>query len=74
MWAKWLHHPCRLEGLQHSTRGQNQKWPFYPSLLGGPHVDKVATSPLLSQGDHRDDRGDIATLPTCGPPNRVGVK
>ena len=22
MWAKWLHHPCRLGGPQRSTRGQ----------------------------------------------------
>ena len=25
MWAKWLHHPCRLRGLQRSARGQESE-------------------------------------------------
>ena len=67
MWAKWLHHPCRLGGPQ--RRGQQcSTWPtcgqsgyITPAVLGvpnaqrgdnnekrllGPHVGKVATSPL----------------------------
>ena len=44
MWAKWLHHPCRL-GVPNVERGDNDaKW------LPGPHVGKVATSPLPSWG------------------------
>ena len=74
MWAKWLHHPCRLGGPQRSTRRQQEMatWPtcgqsgyITPAVLGvpnaqhgdnnekwllGPHVGKVATSPLPSWG------------------------
>ena len=45
MWAKWLHHPCRLRGVPNAQHGdKNEK------RLCGPHVDKVATSPLPSWG------------------------
>ena len=69
MWAKWLHHPCRLGGPQ---RKEMATWPtcgqsgyITPAVLGvpnaqrgdnnekwllGPHVGKVATSPLLATG------------------------
>ena len=40
MWAKWLHHPCRLGGSQCLARDKDKNW------LSGPHVDTVATSPL----------------------------
>ena len=46
MWAKWLHHECRLGGPQQSTRGQSitngyvvhmrEKWLHHPCYLGGP--------------------------------------
>ena len=44
MWAKGLHHPCRLGAPTAHCGGKNQKW------LCGPHVGKVATSPLPPWG------------------------
>ena len=48
MWAKRLHHPCRLGGPQHSTRGQQCQmatWPtcgqrgyITPAVLGVPNT------------------------------------
>ena len=101
MWAKWLHHACRLRGLQRSARGQKSEmamWPtcgqsgyIIPAVLGVPnaqredknqeclccpHVGNVATSPLLSWGSltmswgpQRLARGqnlETATWVTCG--------
>ena len=31
MWAKWLHHPCRLGGPQRSTRGQESEMATWPT-------------------------------------------
>ena len=41
-WAKWLRHPCRL-GDPHRCRAGGK-------IRSGPHVGKVATSPLPSRG------------------------
>ena len=42
LWAKWLHHPCRL-GDAHRFRAGGE-------ITSGPHVGKMATSPLPSRG------------------------
>ena len=42
LWAKWLRHPCRL-GDHHRCRAGGK-------IRSGPHVGKVATSPLPSRG------------------------
>ena len=46
LWAKWLHHPCRLGDAHHCTAGgQNQKWPT--SGLSGyvtPAVSGILTA------------------------------
>ena len=42
LWAKWLHHPCRL-GDPHRCRAGGK-------IRSGPLVGKVATSPLPSRG------------------------
>ena len=41
-WAKWLRHPCRL-GDPHRCRAGGK-------IRSGPHVGKMATSPLPSRG------------------------
>ena len=101
MWARWLHHPCRLRRLQRSARGQKSEMAMLatcgqsgyitPAVLGisnaqrgdknqkwlcCPHVGKLATSPLLSWGSPTLSwgpqllaRGQIletATWVTCG--------
>ena len=42
LWAKWLHHPCRLGDPHRFTAGSK--------IRSGPLVGKVATSPLPSRG------------------------
>ena len=41
-WAKWLRHPCRLGDPHRGSAGGK--------IRSGPHVGKVATSPLPSRG------------------------
>ena len=41
-WAKWLRHPCRL--------GDPRRFRAGGKIRTGPHVSKMATSPLLSWG------------------------
>ena len=58
MWAKWLHHPCRLGGLQPSARGQKSEMAMLPTcgqsgyitpaILGVPNA--VLRSATLSAG------------------------
>ena len=58
MWAKWLHHPCRLGGLQRSARGQKSERAMWrtcgqsgyitPAILGVPNA--VLGSATLSAG------------------------
>ena len=53
MWAKWLHHPCRLGGPQRSARGQKSEmatWATYglsayitPALLGSSTLNAGTT-------------------------------
>ena len=58
-WAKWLHHPCRLGHPHHCRAGGK--------IRSGPHVGKVATSPLPSQGCPPLHSGEgNHKWPTCG--------
>ena len=41
-WARWLHHPCRLEDPHHFKAGGK--------IRSGPYMGKVATSPLPPRG------------------------
>ena len=76
LWAKWLHHPCRL-GDPHRCRAGGE-------IRSGPLVGKVATSPLPSRGSPRLQSvggkirsgplvGKVATspLPSWGSPPRA---
>ena len=59
LWAKWLHHPCRI-GDPHRFRagGKNRS---------GPLVGKVATSPLPYRGSPPlQSGGQNQKWPTCG--------
>ena len=58
-WAKWLRHPCRL-GDPHRCRAGGE-------IKSGPHVGKVATSPLPSRGSPPlQSGGQNQKWPTCG--------
>ena len=57
MWRTWLHHPCLLRGPQHSWRNKNE------NQLCSTNVDKVATSPIASQG---------SPTPMAGTKMRIG--
>ena len=48
-WAKWLHHPCRLEDPHRFGAGGE--------IRSGPQVGKVATSPLPPRGSPPLQRG-----------------
>ena len=59
LWAKWLHHPCRL-GDPHRFRAGGK-------IRSGPLVGKVATSPLPSRGSPPLHSGGAnQKWPTCG--------
>ena len=59
LWAKWLHHPCRL-GYPHRCRAGGK-------IRSGPLVGKVATSPLPSRGSPPlQSGGQKKKWPTCG--------
>ena len=61
LWAKWLHHPCRL-GDPHRCRAGEK-------IRSGPLVGKMATSPLPSRGSpplHGGGGGGGKKWPTCG--------
>ena len=59
LWAKWLHHPCRL-GDPHRFRAGGE-------IKSGPLVGKVATSPLPSPGSPPlQSGGGNQKWPTCG--------
>ena len=96
MWAKWLHHLCRLEGPKRPVWGRKSEiatWPtcgqngyITPAVLGvliakrgdkkqclrGPHVGKVAASPLTSSWSPSPlpswggQKSEMAMWPTCG--------
>ena len=56
---KWLRHPCRLRDPQPFGAGGKKR--------RGPHVGKVATSPLPSRGSQLLQSGvEIQKEPTCG--------
>ena len=58
-WAKWLRHPCRL-GDHHRCRAGGK-------IRSGPHVGKVATSPLPSRGSPPlQSEGQNQKWPTYG--------
>ena len=59
LWAKWLHHPCRL-GDPHRCRAGGK-------IINGPQAGKVATSPLPSRGSPPlQSGGQSQKWPTCG--------
>ena len=59
LWAKWLHHPCRL-GDPHRFRAGGK-------IRSGPQVGKVATSPLPSRGSPPlQSGGQTQKWPTSG--------
>ena len=59
LWAKWLRHPCRL-GDPHRFRAEGK-------IRSGPHVGKMATSPLPSRGSPPlQSGGQNQKWPTCG--------
>ena len=67
-WAELLCNPCVLGGPL--KRGQNQKWPHHPYLLGGPQMGDFATLPLRSHGPlEKGTKSETATspLPSQGP-------
>ena len=59
LWARWLHHPCRLgDPLRLRAGGK---------IRGGPMVGKVATSPLPPRGSPLPQSGgQNQKWPTCG--------
>ena len=59
LWAKWLRHPCRL-GDPHRFRAEGK-------IRSGPHMGKMATSPLPSRGSPPLlSGGQNQKWPTCG--------
>ena len=59
LWARWLHHPCRLGDAFRYIAGS--KIPI------GPHVGKVAISPLPTRGSPPlRSGGQNQKWPTCG--------
>ena len=59
LWAKWLHHPCRL-GDPHRCRA-------WGKIKSGPLVGKMVTSPLPSRGSPPlQSGGQNQKWPTCG--------
>ena len=59
LWAKWLHHACRL-GDPHRYRARGE-------IRSGPQVGKVATSPLPFRGSRPlQSGGQNQKWPTCG--------
>ena len=59
LWARWLHHPCRLiDPLRYKAGGK---------IRSGPLVGKVATSPLPPRGyPPPQSGGQNRKWPTCG--------
>ena len=59
LWARWLHHPCRLgDPLRFKAGGK---------IRSGPLVGKVATSPLPPRGSPPlQSGGQNQKWPTCG--------
>ena len=59
LWARWLRHPCRL-GNPHRCRAGG-------GIRSGPHLGKVATSPLPSRGSPPlQSGGENQKWPTSG--------
>ena len=59
LWARWLHHPCRL--------GDPLRFKAGDKIRSGPLVGKVATSPLPPRGSPTlQDGGQNRKWPTCG--------
>ena len=59
LWARWLHHPCRL--------GNPLRFKAGDKIRSGPLVGKVATSPLPPRGSPTlKPGGQNRRWPTCG--------
>ena len=59
LWARWLHHPCRL--------GDPLRFKAGDKIRGGPIVGKMATSPLpLRESPPLQSGGQNQKWPTCG--------
>ena len=77
MWAKWLHHPCRLGGPQRLAWGQKSqmaRWPtcgqsgyITPAVLGVPHAQRGDKNQKWLRGAHV---GKVPTspMPSCRSP------
>ena len=52
MWAKWLHHPYRLEGPQHSARGQKSEMAMWPTCGQNGYISPTGSGvPNTQHGD-----------------------
>ena len=78
MWAKWLHHPCRLGGPQRLAWGQKSEtatWPtcgqsgyITPAVLGVPNAQRGGKNWKCLGGPHV---GKVATCPTLSAGTKI---